>query len=363
MSKAVTKTVLMSDVRANPVALRSVNLESEKVIELKASMASPVGLMNPISVREKTDEKAGVKYYELCDGLHRYTCAKELGWTEIPVLIKDLTDDQVLEAQMVANMHTIETTPTQYTQQLRRIIQRNPLMTEAELATKLSRSTKFIQDRLSLSKIEDSGIMALIDGGKIGITNACNLAKLPVDEQSMFVEAAMAEEPAAFAAKVDARAKELRAEQRAGKANTVPSFEPRAYLRKLSELNDELKSGKAASELTKGLKTAVEGFVVAIKYVMHLDAPTVAAAKSKFEGEQKALSEKRAVRDVEAGKRKQLKVARLQMEAQNAQAEIEGKDIPHKDIDSAIKKMADELGVTVSPFVKKAKPDPVATAQ
>ena len=41
----------------------------------------------------------------------------------------------MLEAQILANIHKIETKPMEYSAQLKRILSRNPLMTEAELAT------------------------------------------------------------------------------------------------------------------------------------------------------------------------------------------------------------------------------------
>jgi len=346
MSSIQTKTISINEIRPNPVALRAVNLESEDVIALRDSIKQ-YGLMNAISVRKRQGED-GSSYYELIDGLHRWTCCRELGIEQIPVVIKDLAEDEILEAQMVANMHNIETTPSQYTEQLKRIMQRNPRMTEPELAKRLCRSTDFIVKRLSLGSITDSGIKSLVDDGKIPLTNAYVLAKLPADEQKDMVESAMTEDNQAFAARVQARAKEIRDAKRAGASATPPVFEARAFLRKLSEIEPALAAAKGE-------------YAEALKWVLHLDSESINAAKAKWDAEQKQSAEKRAKRDEESTKRKQLKALRLSLEAENAQAEINGKPGRTKDeIDKLVAAKAAELGISVSPIKPKAATSPAA---
>ena len=90
MSQKV-KTIPLSSIRENDVALRGVDQESEEYLGLRDSIKN-VGITNSISVRQKTDEVDGVKveYYEICDGLQRYTACTELGLTDIPAIIVSL---------------------------------------------------------------------------------------------------------------------------------------------------------------------------------------------------------------------------------------------------------------------------------
>ena len=177
------RVINVTEVRENPVALRAVDRESEEYVGLRDSIAAK-GILNPINVRRRTEDVEGVEvnYYELIDGLHRYTAACECGLTTLPVSVLSLDDASVLEAQIMANVHKIDTKPVQYTKQMNRIFAGNPTMTVADMAAKLCKSGSWVSQRLGLLKLE-SAIAVLVDDGKISISNAVALAKLPKEEQ------------------------------------------------------------------------------------------------------------------------------------------------------------------------------------
>lgn len=308
------REVSISEIRENPVALRNVSLESEDFLGLVASIREH-GILNAISVRPRHDDEADVDYFELVDGLHRFCGAKEAGLESIPAIIKDLDDDKVLEAQIVANLHKIETKPVQYSQQLRRILARNPMMTESELAAKCGKSPQWIRERLGLTKITNESIATLVDEGKIKLANAYALAKLPPEEMADFVDRAMTLPPDEFVPQVNARVKEIREAKRSGKDAAPQEFVPVAFLQKLKAIKDELESGEIAEILVKstGVKKPVDAFALGIKWVLHLDPESVESqkvkdeerkAKRKDEKERKAVekSEKNAAKAAEKAK-------------------------------------------------------------
>ena len=172
------QVIKLSDIRENPVALRTVNRDSEQYLGLVESIRSK-GFIGAISVRKQIDSETSAEFFELVDGLHRFNASKDAGLETINADVVSLTEDQVLEAQIMTNIHKVETRPAEYTQQLKRILNRNPLMTESELAVKLGKSPSWIKDRLSLGKITNPDITALINDGKIVLSNAYALAKLP----------------------------------------------------------------------------------------------------------------------------------------------------------------------------------------
>jgi ParB family chromosome partitioning protein len=186
------RNVPLSSIRENPVALRTVNRTSEEYLGLVQSIRQK-GFFGAITVRCKTDPETGQEYFELVDGLHRFSASKDAGLTDISVDVTKLNDDAVLEAQLMANIHKVETRPVEYSQQLRRILARNPLMTEAELADRLGKSAAWIGQRLGLTRITNSEIQRLVNEGKIPLSNAYAMAKLPSEEMAQFVDRAMTE--------------------------------------------------------------------------------------------------------------------------------------------------------------------------
>jgi ParB/RepB/Spo0J family partition protein len=286
--------VKLSEIRENSVALRSVNKESESYVGLVDSIKTK-GFLGAISVRVRTDEQ-GVAYYELIDGLHRFNAAKDAGLTEINVDVVDLNEDQVLEAQIMANIHRVETRPVEYTEQLKRILTRNPMMTEGELAVRLAKSPSWIKDRLSLSKIENPDIQALINEGKIPLANAYGLAKLPVTEQADFVDRAMTQKPDEFIPAVNSRVKEIREATRKG-GQASDEFQPVAHMRKLGDVKAVVDNKAVIAKLVSGITDPVEAAALAIKWILHLDPESVAQAKAKDDArkaERAAAAEKRA---------------------------------------------------------------------
>lgn len=285
MSKLIS--VSLSEIRENPVALRSVNRESEQYLGLVDSMRQK-GFLGAITVREKIDAETGDNFFELVDGLHRYNAAKDAGLSSINVNVVDLSDDETLEAQLMANIHKVETRPVEYSQQLRRILTRNPLMTEAELASTLGKSSQWIKERLGLNKIINDEIRALIDEGKIGLANAYALAKLPAEEQSAWVDRAMTNPPDEFIPAANNRVKEIREAKRKGQDAADATFSPVAFMQKMKEVKAENDTPNVGPVICKsnGAKTSEQGFALAIAWCLHLD-PESAIEQARKDEERK----------------------------------------------------------------------------
>lgn len=316
--------IAINAIRENPVALRSVNRESDDYLGLVDSMKNK-GFMGAITVRAKADDETGEEYYELVDGLHRFSAAKDAGIEEINVDVVELSDDAVMEAQIMANIHKIETKPVEYSKQLLRILSRNPLMTEAELATKLGKSTQWIKERLGLTKIANADIAALVDEGKIKLANAYALAKLPPEEMGDFVDRAMTQQPDEFVPAVNARVKEIRDAKRKGQDAADAVFQPIAFMQKLKDIKDEMDVNAIGKALIKatGVKSASDGFDLAIKWVLHLDPKSIEAQKAKDDERKRLRGEKKKDRDKIKAEKKADKAKIAADEAAKAAADLE----------------------------------------
>jgi len=134
-------TVAIAAIHVNPAALREAQNGSEEFLGLVESIKNQ-GFTSAISVRPATTEAGEVieDQFQLVDGLQRYTAAKHAGLSEIHVVVSDMSDVEVLEAQLMSNVHKIETTARQYASQLIRILACKQTMTQAELAAVLGKS-------------------------------------------------------------------------------------------------------------------------------------------------------------------------------------------------------------------------------
>lgn len=313
--------VALTDIKENTVALRAVNRDDEKYLGLVESIRSK-GFFGAITVRQKTDADSGQDYYELVDGLHRFSASKDAGLEEINVDIVDLDDDETLEAQIMANIHKIETRPVEYSKQMLRILSRNPLMTEAELAAKLGKSTQWIKERLGLTKIDNEDIAHLVNEGKIGLANAYALAKLPPEEMNDFVDRAMTMPPDEFVPAANARMKEIREAKRKGVDAGDIVFEPVAFMQKMKDIKEELEAGAISAILCEGLTTAQEGFDMAIKWALHLDPKSVEAQVAKDEERKAQRAEAKKKKAAEKAAKKVEKLKEAEKEAAEAQAAL-----------------------------------------
>lgn len=303
-------------IKESDVALRGVNRQSADYLQLVESIRDR-GVMSSVSVRKVIDPQSGAVSYGLIDGLQRLTASKDAGKTHIPARIMECSDADILEAQIIANIHKIETKPAEYTKQLIRILSGNPLMTIRDLANKLSQSEAWVSQRLSLNKLDEE-IQQLVDTDRISLTNAYALAKLPQDEQKDFVDRAMTDAPGQFVPLIHARVKELRDALREGKDPAKSEFVATPHIRKMSEIKNEWETpGKVASAVlaTAGATDAATGFAAALAWVLNMDPDTIRARQAKD-------AERRAMKATEAERRKEERELRKQQEAAAKAADI-----------------------------------------
>lgn len=307
-------TVLLKNIHVNEnFGLRRANIDSESFQGLVASIREK-GPITSLTVRPYKDEKGNVieNEFELIDGLQRLTAATQLGLKEFPVTIHDMDNESVLMAQILTNIHKIETRPVEYTQQLKRIMGLTPTMTRADLARKLGKSTQWVDNRLSIDKIIDPKIQELIDSGKINVASAYALAKLPPEEQPTWVSKAVGDPQAQFVEAVNQRVREIRNERRKGKDAAPPKFEAVPHLRTMRDIKSEAESMVAFKKLAP--KTPQEAWTAAFNWIRHLDPESVALAEKKWNEDRAKAEEAKAQRKAERDAKK----AEAAVEAQAA---------------------------------------------
>jgi ParB family chromosome partitioning protein len=306
--------------------LRAVDKETEEYEGLVDSIKAK-GVLNPINVRELKDPESGEEIYGLVDGLQRYTASKDAGKESIPAQVISCDEGELIETQILANVHKIETKPVEYSKALLKLLQNNPLLTRSELAAKLCKTTAWISERLGLLKLVDQ-VGKLVDDDKIGLSNAYALARLPQEEQADYVDRAIAMPPPQFGATVNARVKEIRQAKREGRDAAPAEFQPIAILRSRKELMEEMEAGEQGGLLVSNNKpsTPDEAFALAVKWALNLDPASIEIQKAKDE-ERKAELKRRKEENALERKRRRAKeaaekAAQLQEEAKEVEKEL-----------------------------------------
>ena len=285
-------------VRESSNSLRTVDRQSSDFIELVASIAAN-GVINPISVRRGVGDDGGEAFF-VVDGLQRYTASKDAGLSTIPANVLDVTEAKVLELQIIGNVQKIETKPVEYTRGMQRILVLNPLLTLSELGLKLNKSATWISERLGLLKLSDD-IAKLVDEGSVNLSNAYALAKLPIEEQTNFLSAAMTQTPQEFVPSIQARIKEIRDARRKGSSPEESQFVPVAHLQKISSIKSEMDnlSVVGAAIDNAGVSSPAEVAKITLAWVLHLDNTSIAEQRSKYDARQKAQADAKAKRESE----------------------------------------------------------------
>lgn len=315
------KHVDVSDIYEPEESLRKVDRTQEAYLGLVESIRMK-GVMNPITVREIQNEEGEI-IYGLVDGLQRLSASRDAGNETIPCHVIDVEDGKLLESQIIANVHKVETRPVEYSKAILKIIEGNPLLTRDDLAASLAKTSSWLSDRLGLLKLTEK-LGKLVDDGEIKLSNAYALAKLPSEEQEEFMERAMTMPPQQFTPTVNQRVKEIRDAKRKGKNTAPEEFQPVPILRSRAEILNELSHKQLCSGLIQGMN-AEESFFMALKWSLNLDPASAEAQKVKDEerkAERKRANEKsRLERTRKRAKEAAERTAKLKAEVEELEKE------------------------------------------
>src|SRR5687768_9442334 len=132
--------------------------EDAALDELAASIKAN-GIVQPVVVRRKG---AG---YQIVAGERRWRAAKRAGLQRIPVVVRDVPDEKLLELALIENIQREELNPIEEAKAYRKLIDSIGLTQEA-IAERVGRERSLIATALRLLKLPDE-LQALIEEGKL----------------------------------------------------------------------------------------------------------------------------------------------------------------------------------------------------
>lgn len=135
------------------------------------------GIINPILVRQVGDK------YEIIAGERRLRAAKLCGLTEVPVIVKNVTDNQSAELALIENLHREDLTAIEAARSYEEILKLGNY-TQNDLATKIGKSQSAIANKLRLLTLPEEIQKAVIEK-KISERHARSLLEIDNKEKQL----------------------------------------------------------------------------------------------------------------------------------------------------------------------------------
>ena len=171
-------TVRISEVEPNRQQPRKA-FDEEKLEELSASIKT-YGLLSPILVQKRDG------YYEIIAGERRWRAALKAGLKEIPVIIRDYSEKEILELSLIENIQREDLNPIEEAKAYKRLMDEFD-MGQAEVAERVSKSRSAVANSVRLLKLGDPAQQMLVDG-QISMGHA--RALLPLEDSEKQTELA-----------------------------------------------------------------------------------------------------------------------------------------------------------------------------
>ncbi len=131
------------------------NFEEDSLIELADSIKQ-YGIIQPLIVRKQKD------YYEIIAGERRWRAAKLAGLKEVPVIIKEYSEQEVLEIALIENIQRENLNPIEEAQAFKRLLTEFHLKQD-EVAERVSKSRTAVTNSMRLLKLEERVQRMIID--------------------------------------------------------------------------------------------------------------------------------------------------------------------------------------------------------
>lgn len=130
------------------------------------------GIYQPLLVRPLKGDT-----FEIVFGHRRHAGAKKAGRAEVPAMVREMTDKEVLEAQLIENVQRQDVHPIEEAEGYNRLLTDHGYAVE-DLAAKIGKSKGYIYGRLKLRALGEKAQRAALEG-KVSSSVALLLARIP----------------------------------------------------------------------------------------------------------------------------------------------------------------------------------------
>lgn len=154
------------------------DFDEDSLMELADSIKQ-FGVIQPLIVQKKKD------YYEIIAGERRWRAAKMAGMKEIPVIVKQYTDQEILEISLIENIQREDLNPIEEAMAYKRLLEEFSLKQD-EVAERVSKSRTAVTNSIRLLKLNPKVQQMIIDD-MISTGHARTLLALEDEEQQYII--------------------------------------------------------------------------------------------------------------------------------------------------------------------------------
>lgn len=131
------------------------NFDEDALQELSDSIRQ-FGMIQPILVQDRKD------HYEIIAGERRWRAAKMAGLKEVPVIIRDYSEQEIMEISLIENIQREDLNPIEEAQAYKRLLEEFHLKQD-EVAERVSKSRAAVTNSIRLLKLSDEVQQMVID--------------------------------------------------------------------------------------------------------------------------------------------------------------------------------------------------------
>ncbi|MCR4330037.1 MAG: ParB/RepB/Spo0J family partition protein [Candidatus Roizmanbacteria bacterium] len=163
----------------------------ESLNELSESIKS-IGLINPITVRRRygiinaATGKEFDPYYEIVSGSRRYMAASIANLSEIPCIIKNLSDKDVLEIQVIENLQRKDLHPLDEAEAFNYLLETQSYNQES-IAARIGKSLSYVYKRMQLLNLSEELKKDFYEGN-INQMQALLISRLTIENQNKLLK-------------------------------------------------------------------------------------------------------------------------------------------------------------------------------
>lgn len=227
--------VAVASVRPNPFQPRR-EFAPEQLQELTDSIREN-GLLQPLVVRPVTGSPTDAPEWELVAGERRLRAVSELGWSEVPVIVRALDDRAMLILAIVENVQRAGLSPLEEASAYRQLVEEFGF-TQAEVAQSVGRERSTVANMLRLLHLPEE-VQRMVGQGQLSMGHARALLSLG-DENRMVRLAQQTIEQGLSVRTVEERVRGRNNPENEGET-AEPVSEPDAAEAHLRQLEDKLR--------------------------------------------------------------------------------------------------------------------------
>ena len=142
----IVREIKLRELRPNPYQPRK-SFRLEAIEELKQSIMEH-GILQPIIARKS------IKGYEIVAGERRYRAAKEAGLKTVPVVVRELSEQQMMELAILENLQREDLNPIEEAAAYQTLLEKLEF-TQEQLANRLGKSRPHIANHVRLLSLPE----------------------------------------------------------------------------------------------------------------------------------------------------------------------------------------------------------------